>query len=368
MKNLNETFQLDGRSFTGEQLLDFCSLEVKKSDYPAWKKEVLEFINLFLDPSLGDIFQKTSGTTGDPGTHVLNRQGLVNSARRTLDFFKLAPGDRVLHCLPMRYVAGKLMVVRALVGGLKLVLIEPSGRPLRGLGEPLAFAAMVPLQVHESLVYGDDFSKISTLLIGGGKLSYTSVRQLARQDFCAIYESFGMTETYTHFALKRMNGPKPDKGFRILDGVRISRDERKCLVVEVRGITDGPVSTNDLVEIDPSGKLFKWLGRYDHVINSGGIKIIPELLEQQIRIVIKQPCLILSEHDDRLGSRLVLLVETPDENPPLEDWLEALKAILPSYELPKRILGTKEIPRNHSMKMDRRAAQKLLKDWTSPEI
>ena len=360
MKNLNEAFELDGRTFTGEQVLDFCSREAKKSDCPSWKKEVLEFITLFLDPSLGDIIQKTSGTTGDPGTHILRRPALVTSARRTLDFFNLAPGDPVLHCLPMRYVAGKLMVVRALVGGLKLVLKEPAGRPLRELAEPLSFAAMVPLQVHESLLHGDDFSKISTVLIGGGKLGYTSVRQLARQDHCAIYESFGMTETYTHFALRRMNGPRPDKGFRILDGVRISRDERKCLVVDVKGITDGPLKTNDLVEIDPSGQLFKWLGRYDHVINSGGIKIIPELLEQQIRIVIKQACLILSEPDDRLGSRLVLLVETPQEDPPLEDWLEALRSILPSYELPKRILCTKEIPRNLSLKMDRQAAQKLV--------
>jgi O-succinylbenzoic acid--CoA ligase len=324
------------------------------------KKEVLEFISLFLDPSRGEIIQKTSGTTGDPGKHILHRQSLILSAERTLNFFKLSPGDRVLHCLPLRYVAGKLMVVRALVGGLDLILSEPSARPLRNSNEPLAFAAMVPLQVYESLLHGDDLSRISILIVGGGKLSYSSVRQLAQLDQCAVYESFGMTETYTHFALKRMNGPKPDRGFRLLEGVRISRDERKCLVVEVDGITDGPLSTKDLVEIDSFGTMFKWLGRYDHVINSGGIKIIPELLEQQIRIVIKQNCLILPEADDRLGYRLVLLVETQEDNPPLEHWLKALRSILPSYELPKRIQTCKEIPRNLSMKLDRRAAQKIL--------
>lgn len=362
MMEKNDNFQLDGRSFKGDQLLEYCRHEAGEKTCPAWKKEVLDFISLFLDPSGGEIIQKTSGTTGDPGKHILQRQALILSAERTLNFFQLAPGDRVLLCLPVRYVAGKLMVVRALVGGLNLILSEPSGRPLTHLREPLAFAAMVPLQVHESLLHGENFSGISNLLVGGGKLSYSSVRQLALQDHCAVYESFGMTETYTHFALKRMNGPKPDRGFRLLDGVRISRDERKCLVVEVEGITDGPLSTNDLVDIDPSGSMFKWLGRYDYVINSGGIKIIPELLEQQIRIVIKHNCLILPEADDRLGYRLVLLVETPDEKPPLSDWLKALQSILPSYELPKRILTCKEIPRNHSLKMDRQAAQEFLKD------
>jgi len=362
MMDVNPTFQLDGRSFDRDQLLDYCHRESGDKTCPEWKKEVLAFISLFLDPSQGEIIQKTSGTTGDPGTHILQRQSLILSASRTLNFFKLVPGDRVLHCLPMRFVAGKLMVVRALVGGLKLILTEPSGRPVRNFKEPLAFAAMVPLQVHKSLVHGDDLSQIASLLIGGGKLPYTSIRQLALHDQNAVYESFGMTETYTHFALKRINGPKPDRGFKLLEGVRISRDQRKCLVVEVEGITSGPLSTNDLVEIDPSGTSFKWLGRYDYVINSGGIKIIPELLEQQIRIVIKHSCLILPEPDDRLGNRLVLLVETSEEDPPLDSWLEALRGILPSYELPKRVLTTAEIPRNPSMKMDRLAAKKMLPD------
>jgi O-succinylbenzoic acid--CoA ligase len=360
MIDLNEHFQLDGTSFTRDQLLECCRREAVKAEYPPWKTEVLEFVRLFLDPSLGEISQKTSGTTGDPGTHLLKRESLVQSASRTLDFFKLSPGDSALHCLPMRYVAGKLMVVRALVGGLNLVLTEPSGRPLRDLKEPVTFAAMVPLQIHESLLHGDDFGRISQLIIGGGKLSYSSVRQLAKQEQCAIYESFGMTETYTHFALKRINGPKPDRGFRVLEGVRIRRDQRNCLVVDVPGVTNGPVRTKDLVELDPSGTMFRWLGRYDHVINSGGIKIIPELLEQQIRIVIKQACLVLSEPDERLGNRLVLLVETSGQAPPLEAWMETLRSILPSYELPKRIIPVLSIPRNPSMKMDRRAAQKFL--------
>lgn len=360
MMDVNNNFQLNGRSFDRDQLLEYCSCGIQDKECPSWEQEVLAFIRLFLDPSEGEISQKTSGTTGDPHTHILQRTSLVSSARKTLDFFKLKPGDRVLHCLPTRYVAGKLMVVRALIGGLDLVISKPSGRPVRKLKEPFVFAAMVPLQVHESLVHGDDFSHISTLLVGGGKLPYSDLKSLVQLDQPAVYESFGMTETYTHFALKRINGTHPDRGFKIMEGVQISQDQRSCLVVDVKDITSGPVSTNDLVQIDPSGLMFKWLGRFDHVINSGGIKIIPELLEQQIRLVTRHNCLLLPEPDDRLGSRLVLLVETSEENPPLETWLESLRAILPAYELPKYILTTPEIPRNQSMKMDRKAAQKFL--------
>lgn len=360
MTEVHKSFQLDGRSFDRDLLLAYCREEKGNEALPVWKKEVFEFIHLFLDPSLGDILQKTSGTTGDPATHILRRESLVLSAEKTLDFFKLVPDDRILHCLPVHYVAGKLMVVRALVGGLHLLLTEPSGRPLRNHRDPLAFAAMVPLQVHESLVNGDSFSALSTLLIGGGKLPHSILKKLDRLDQTAVYESFGMTETYTHFALKRVNGPQPDEGFRLLEGVKISQDERDCLVVDVKGITNGPFTTRDLVEIHAGGKSFTWLGRYDHVINSGGIKLFPEILEEQIRKLIQHNCLLLSEPDERLGNRLVLLVESTDKNPPLDAWLELLKSGLSPYELPRRIVSCREIPRNQSMKMDRRAAQKFL--------
>jgi len=356
---MNPNFRLDGRSYDRDELLD---LRLADSDHstPEWKREILSFIHLFLDSSKGEISQYTSGTTGDPGRHLLLRESMWQSARKTLEFFKLVPGDRVLMCLPIRYIAGKMMVVRALVGGLDLILTEPSGRPLRELSQPVSFAAMVPLQVHESLVHGDNLSRISKLIIGGGEIGYTSKKVLACLNQTVVFESFGMTETYTHFALRRISGETPDAGFRLLDGVTISQDHRDCLVVNVKGVTQGPITTNDLVEIDPSGSSFKWLGRYDHVINTGGIKVIPELLEEQIRNSIGCDCLLLSEPDERLGSKLILVVETSQDDPPVKEWLTRLKSFLSPYEIPKRVITMKEIPRNLSMKPDRKATQKIV--------
>ncbi|MCD4670465.1 MAG: hypothetical protein K8S14_08460 [Actinomycetia bacterium] len=137
-------------------------------------------------------------------------------------------------------------------------------------------------------------------------------------------------------------------------------DHRGCLEVEVPGITSGPLVTNDLVEINTNGDEFSWLGRFDNLINTGGIKIIPELLEEQAGKIIGQECLVLPEPDRKLGNRLVLMVEFEGADPPLEKWLDLLRKQLSSYELPRRVVTVKALPRNRSMKPDRTSALKLL--------
>ncbi|MCK5134478.1 MAG: AMP-binding protein [Bacteroidales bacterium] len=358
---LTGPFHIDGISFGLDALIIHCENAVEDGSMPDWKQDVLSFIRLFLDSSAGHILQETSGTTGDPKEYVLNKDSMVRSAMKTIQFFNLLPGDRALLCLPVRYIAGKMMVVRALAGGLDLVMVEPSGRPLRDIAGAITFGAMVPLQVYESLHQRDDLSLIEKLVIGGGELHPSVQEELTRIKFSAIYESFAMTETYTHFALKRINGTSPDNEFRLLEGVSIHQDERGCLVVDVPGVTTGAVSTNDLVEISRGGNSFKWLGRYDNVIKSGGIKIVPELLEQQITRLIGYTCLVIPEKDEKLGEKLTLLVEIGDHAITYEAWNEMLHENLPGHEVPRRIVGVEEIPRNTSFKPDRIAAMRLLK-------
>jgi len=357
---LKEPFLLDGISYNREQLSDICLLAEKENGMPLWKRDVLAFIKQFMDPRTGEIKQYTSGTTGDPKPYALSRESMVISARKTLIYFELKRGDKALLSLPIRYIAGKLMVVRALVGGLDLLLVDPDGRPLRKLKQKVSLAAMVPLQVFETVEHGDELSLVSSLIIGGGELRHSLREQLSQMQKPVLYETFGMTETYTHFALKRINGKHPQSAFHLLEGVSITRDDRNCLVVSVSGITQGPLTTNDLVEIDDTGKSFRWLGRYDHVINTGGIKVIPERVEEQIRNLIGVDCLLLPEPDERLGERLVLLAETPESDPPLEKWISSLSKVLSTYEIPKRIVTVKEIPRNQSMKKDRASARLLI--------
>jgi len=333
---------------------------------PDWYRKIFQFIKLFLDPDSGTILQRSSGTTGDPKEFELQREAMEASAIKTLWFFKLEPDRRVLLCLPVDYIAGKMMVVRALVGGLDLVLSEPSSRPLKSLKGSFSFVPMVPLQVVESLKAGDDLSKVSKLLIGGGEMPSSLKTRMLDLSSPEVYESFGMSETYTHFALRRINGPNPETSFRVLEGTLISSDSRGCLVVDLPGVTRGPVKTNDLVEIGQGGDRFTWLGRYDNVINTGGIKVIPEILEERIGKLLGTSVLILPVEDEKLGQKMVLMVEGnfPDDPDSIkktgELWKSKLGAFLSPHELPKLFVPVSQLPRNASFKPDRKAARALL--------
>ncbi len=355
-----EPITIEGIAFSRSELLDRCKEICHQAGEPEWRREIYDFLGLFLGKGELDLVQFTSGTTGDPKKVSLTREAMLLSARRTLDYLDLQAGDSALLCLPVRYIAGKMMVVRALLGGMNLVIRDPSGRPLEGVKEELSFAAMVPLQIYESLKHGDPLFKISKLIIGGGDLAKSLEKELARVKSPEAYLTFGMTETCTHFALKRINGSSPQTRYMPMEGVELSQDHRACLVVNVPGITQSPVITNDLVEMDESHKGFAWKGRYDNVINSGGIKIIPELVEQKACLCTGEECLVLSETDPKLGERLVLLVEYPTANPPTGQWLSCLKNSLSAYEIPKRIITVAEMPRNNSLKPDRTSAARLL--------
>ena len=351
---------LEGRDYSAQGLLDYCVKKREDSEVPPWKREIYAFIALFMDPDAGEITQRSSGSTGDPKSFILSRDAMMRSAAKTLRFFNLKKGERALLSLPVHYIAGKMMVVRALAGGLDLILTEPSSRPLQNLGSAVDFAAMVPLQVEESLTFKDPLERISKLIIGGGELHPSTRERLSCMDMPEVYETFGMTETYTHFALRRVNGNKPQSSFILLDGVRIGTDARGCLEVEIPGITQGRIVTSDLVEVNSNTDGFTWKGRFDNLINSGGIKIIPELLEKQIGECIGRECLVLSEPDRKLGQRLVLVVESESEDPPVQKWLELIRERLSSHEVPRRIVTASSLPRNSSMKPDRTSARKLL--------
>ncbi len=357
---------INGKKYSREALLAHCHMMVHDCKNPDWLRKIFQFIEHYLDSASGPIHQASSGTTGDPKRFELRREAMKASAIKTLWFFKLGPGDRVLLALPVDYIAGKMMVVRALVGGLDLVLCEPSSRPLKSVQGVFRFVPLVPLQVFESLEAGDDLSRCGTLLIGGGELAASLRARLRASDLPEVYESFGMSETYTHFGLKRINGRDPDPCFRTVSGTKISVDSRGCLVVDLPGVSEGAVFTNDLVEIGEEEGCFTWLGRYDNVINSGGIKVIPEILEERIGHLLGTSVLLLSQKDTKLGEKMVLLVEWDEsnnratKNELLEQWMLKLAGILSAHELPKKLISINKLPRNASFKPDRRAAKALL--------
>lgn len=294
---VHNRFKLNGFHLNENDLCRIAYSFIKEGE--PFEKAVGDFLLDWFDRK-DYIEMQTSGTTGAPKMIKVDKQAMVHSAMATGEFFELNEGIKVLHCLPTQYVAGKMMLVRALILGWELDLIAPASNPLERISTNYDFAAMVPLQAQHSL---DKLHMVRKLILGGAKVNQSLSKQL-REVPTQIYETYGMTETITHIAAKRVG----EKAFTVLPNVRISEDERHCLVIDPYVICDEPVVTNDVVKVLDETH-FIWLGRYDNVINSGGIKLFPEQIEEKLSGSINQRFFVKGIPDEELGEKLVLVIE-----------------------------------------------------------
>lgn len=347
---MNKSYYLCGKEYKKDELLSFVSEKNSNVSMPLWEKEIYEFIQLWFDDS-EYIRAHTSGTTGAPKEILLSKEEMVESALSTVGFFNLKEKDTALLCLSPSYIAGKMMIVRGLHCGLNLVFCDPGLNGLESIECKINFCAMVPYQVRKTLRNNPDiFDKIETLIVGGGAIG--KELEIAIQNIpTSCYSTYGMTETMSHIALMKVNGNK-DEAYVCLPGINVSCDDRSCLVIEYRGRQE--LITNDIVDII-NEKRFIWKGRYDNVINSGGIKLMPETLERKISGIISERFIFSSLKDDELGERLVLLIEASEYS---DDKLECLKKSLNDslgkYEMPKEIIFVERFKETSSGKIIRR--------------
>lgn len=274
---------------------------------------------------------------------------MLASAQNTIDFFQLKEGDVAVLCLPIQYIAGKMMVVRALLANLNLKLIQPSGTPdFTGI-EKTDFCAMVPMQASH-LLQKKLWPNLKTLILGGAETGPELLEQLQHLE-TSVFETYGMAETSSHVALKQLNGKQPQTTFTALPDVQLSTDERDCLVIRAAYLPE-KIVTNDCVKMVTPNR-FQWLGRFDNVINSGGIKIQPEILEKQFREILQKPCAVIGKPDELLGQKIVLVLESAEpEN--AKKLLAKLALHFDRKLLPKEIHFLNELPRNKSFKIDRK--------------
>ena len=313
---------------------------------PIWK-DVNQFISEWYS-SDDEMIVQTSGSTGKPKSISVKKKCMRNSAQLTGKTFSLKEGDTALLCIPMKYIAGKMMVVRALELGLDLKVVEPSSNPLNGIKEIIDFSAMVPFQLENSL---NQLNKIKTLIIGGGQVSPKLVEKLQIES-TQVYETYGMTETLTHVAIKPLNGPNISDLFRSLDGIHFEKDDRGCLAIHASALNPVPIVTNDLVELIDENS-FRWLGRFDNVINSGGVKIIPELVEAKLLSIIPNNRFFINgESDESLGEKVVLVVEG--------NVIEISFDSLEKFEKPKEIYFISEFLETESGKIRRGETLKII--------
>ena len=314
---------------------------------------------------------KTSGSTGEPKRMLVEKRRMLNSARITCDFLGLKPGDTALLCMSTDYIAGKMMVVRSIERGLKLIEVPPCGHPLdikhltlnikhsqfSIFNFQFDFAAMVPMQVYNSLQVPEEKERLMAirhLIIGGGAIDEAMEAEL-RTFPHAVWSTYGMTETLSHIALRRISGPEASEWYMPFPTVKLSTTDEGCLVIDAPEVCAQTLTTNDIVELKSDGR-FRIRGRKDNVICSGGIKIQIEEVEQILKKYMRVPYIISKRKDEKFGEIVVLLTEG--------DTAEAqtiCQQVLPKFHQPKVYLHVNQIPLTETGKPARKRAEELAK-------
>lgn len=302
------------------------------------------------------VLAHTSGSTGKPKPMWVEKHRMQASARITCEFLGLHAGDTALLCLPLDYIAGKMMVVRSVTCGLRLVDIEPSGHPY--WEGAVDFAAMVPLQVWNLLRDKDSrerLMQIRHLIIGGGAIDDSLATEL-KSFPNAVWSTYGMTETLSHIALRRLSGPDASDWYSPFPSVEVKVNADNCLVINAPLVYDGLLATNDIVEL-ADGR-FKVLGRKDNVICSGGLKIQIEEVERLLCQHLFQPFMITKRPDKIFGEQVVLLTESVD----IADVEEVCRQVLPKYWKPRFVLHVSQLPLTATGKPARKEAEHIAED------
>ena len=346
--NIHKSFKLNSKNYNKEELINFAykNIENNNTDSIILSKFILELFNINTF-----ILCKTSGSTGKPKNIKLEKKALVNSTYMTRDYFNLIPGLSAISFLPMNFIAGKMMLVRAMVLGLDLHLFSPTSNPSDFIEKKYFFSAMTPMQANNSI---SKLKYINTLILGGSYVSDNLKSKILSQ-IDNYYETYGMTETATHVAIKKISRTDQSANyFSALKGVSISSNKNNCLVINAPEICSNKLITNDVVEII-SKTQFCFIGRKDNVINSGGVKLVPEKIEYKLSRFIAEKFIISSIKDELLGSKVVLIIESKKYKLK-EDTFKCLD----KFEIPKKIYFIDNFSYTNTNKIDRLKTTKNL--------
>lgn len=336
---------LDFNSFS----LDALKGQLLKHNGPSWLNTFCSFLEAYSNEK--EFLVQTSGTTGTKKEILVSKKQMQTSAKATLKYFNLQPGNTVFLNLSCDFIAGKMMLVRAIEGKLNCFISEPTSDPSNLINQDYDFAPFVPLQI-KNLLNTQKAKHIKQVLVGGGKVEEGIIKSLKNANIKA-FESFGMTETLSHFALKEIS-PEYKPWFEVLDGFEISQTNEGNLCINKNPITNQSVFTNDIVVLK-NDKQFIWKGRSDNLINSGGVKLIPEEIEQKISKHISIPFVLIGMSDEILGEKIVLVVESNNKTD-----LKLINSSLSKFEKIKDCFCLENFPKTLSGKIIRQDIIKIL--------
>ena len=322
-KLIHKDFKLQGISYSENGILEYLK---EKEDY-------YDFLKSWFDDK-DYVITNTSGSTGKPKEIKLKKSDLIESSKLTARYFDLKVGDKIINCLPIKYIAGKMMLVRSLVLGLDLYIFPVTSSPISDLKKNYELIAFTPIQLENSIPF---IEKIKKVLVGGSPVQ-DSLKEKILNSKSIIYETYGMTETITHIAARNLS--IGEKEFTTLPGIEIGEKDN-CLFIKPNHLSIEMVQTNDVVELTDKNK-FQLIGRNDFIINSGGVKLNPETIEKKLSKYISADFVISSIDNSKFGEVVALVFK---KNIP-DDYNKAFTH-LSKYEIPKEVLAIDNFPENN---------------------
>lgn len=359
MDNLNHNTE---KLLVGGRVAYIYRLLLEKQNFGTiedWEKDVLSFL-IEWHSDTDHITVQTSGSTGQPKNVRILKDWMKYSAQQTCNFFGLNERSTIHLCLPAAFIAGKMMIVRGILSNCTLLISKPASNPFADITTQVDFTAITPHQLFESLSTLSKKTNIKTIIVGGGEITSEMERgiQWLAQD---IYATYGMTETSSHIALRKANGVDRKDFYTMIGDTKFNIDSRNCLVIENPQLFKGQLTTNDIVEIIDH-RSFKWLGRWDNVINSGGIKLVAEEIERKIAHLHGGLMILVGVADKRLGEAAYLVVErTGNTDADKNVLLEGVKSVLGQYAYIADVLYVDKIPETPNGKPDRVMLKQLVK-------
>ncbi len=352
--NINEKYIIYGTEFDKDGLVEYSQEKINNPKTENWEKEIFRFINEWFNDN-DKINVITSGSTGKPKPIMLEKKHMKLSAKNTIEFLKLKNGDKALLCLPAEYIAGKMMIVRSLTGGMDMHYTKP-GLSL-SLDDNYDIAALIPSMITGIIEDSgpEELEKVKNILIGGSEIPSQTESRLQNLKN-NIYHTYGMTETITHIALRKINGDDKTEYFSAFSKVKLSKTDDDRLIIDYPAIGVNHLITNDITELVSHNK-FKILGRSDNIIISGGLKINPEIIEKELSKIIESDFFVFGIPHKILGKKPVIFVEGK-LNFNIIDIQNYLNNRLNKYFIPKEIISVKSFDRTKNGKIIRRNYRK----------
>jgi len=353
MDNHN-SLTINGIKYSAIQLSQLCNQKIHDVEVDDWEKDIFKFIHKWISQS-HSITVSTSGSSGSPKEIELQKSAMITSALATVKALNIVPNNTIWLCLPIHYIAGIMVVVRAFAENLNLVYSKPVSMPTLETKTKVDFVSMIPSQVTtllETEKGKTQLEQIGKILIGGSGITPTLESMIIENKNIDAYHSYGMTETITHIALRRIGNKTSIGDFIPLSGVNISTNKENQLIITYPDIGVFNLKTVDIATIFDDGS-FTILGRKDDIIISGGVKLHPTEIENKIKEIIACELSIGGIPDEKLGQKLVLYIEGKESDLTIESLREKLTHKLSKYQIPKEIIFVKEFKRTGSGKIIR---------------